>query len=123
MKTSRRSIAVLVLLVLGVGAANQWWVGRHQSGLGESMAALAQPGDIHMLSSQTCAICVETRWWLQRHHVRFTECTIETDSACAAQFEAVRAPGTPVLLVRGQPQLGFDAQRVIDALRRGGPAS
>jgi hypothetical protein len=25
--------------------------------------------------------------------------------------------------VRGQPQLGFDAQRVIDALQRGGPAS
>ena len=123
MKTSRRSIVVLVLLVLGVSAANQWWVGRHQSGLGERLAALAQPGDLHMLSSQTCAICVEARWWLQRHNVSFTESTIETDSACAAQFEAARAPGTPVMMVRGQPQLGFDAQRVIDALQRRDPAS
>jgi glutaredoxin len=123
MTKQRRSIAVLVALVLGIGVANQWWVGRQQAGLGERMAALARPGDIHMLSSETCVICARTRIWLQQHDVSFTECTIETDSACAAQFEAARAPGTPVLLVRGQPQLGFDAQRVIDALQRGAPPS
>jgi hypothetical protein len=55
--------------------------------------------------------------------VAFDECFIETDAACAARFEALRAPGTPVLLVRGQLQTGFDAQRVLGALSRGAPAS
>ncbi len=123
MKPGRRAIAGLVLLVLAIGAANQWWAKRQQAGLGEQLAALALAGDLQMLSSQTCAICVETRAWLRRHDVTFSECTIETDAACAAQFAAARAPGTPVMLVRGQAQLGFDAQRVIDALRRKAPAS
>ena len=123
MTQNRRSIIVLVVLVLGISTANQWWVGRHEASQGERLAALAQPGDLHMLSSQTCAICREARLWLQRHQVRFSECIIETDAACAAQFEASRAPGTPVMLVRGQPQLGFDAQRIIDTLGRAAPAS
>ena len=123
MKASRRSIIVLVLLVLGIGVANQWWSGRHQADLGARLAALAQPGDLHMLSSQTCAICTASRLWMERHRVSFSECIIETDAACAAQFEATRAPGTPVMLVRDQPQLGFDAQRIIDTLNRAAPRS
>ncbi|MCU0966750.1 MAG: hypothetical protein MUF08_17270 [Burkholderiaceae bacterium] len=60
---------------------------------------------------------------MRQHEVAFDECFIETDAACAARFEALRAPGTPVLLVRGQLQTGFDAQRVLGALSRGAPAS
>jgi glutaredoxin len=77
---------------------------------------LAAPGDIRMLSSTTCAYCAAARHWLQQHGVRFGECFIETDADCAAQYQAARAPGTPVLLVAGQAQLGFNAQRVHDAL-------
>ena len=87
------------------------------------MAALAQTGDIQMLSSNTCAYCAVARQWMQQHGVAFGECFIDTDKSCAAQFEAARAPGTPVVLVRGQPQVGFDAQRVLGALRRGGGTS
>jgi glutaredoxin len=85
------------------------------------MAALARPGDIRMLSSRSCVYCIAARQWMQQHGVGFSECFIETDEACAAQFEAARAPGTPLLLVRGQAQLGFDVQRVLDSLGR--PAS
>ena len=82
------------------------------------MAALAQTGDIQMLSSNTCAYCAVARQWMQQHSVAFSECFIETDKVCAAQFDAVRAPGTPLLMVRGQPQVGFDAQRVLGTLSR-----
>jgi hypothetical protein len=34
------------------------------------------------------------------------------------QFEALRAAGTPVLLVRGQPQLGFNPQRLLQTLQQ-----
>ena len=60
---------------------------------------------------------------MQQHDVPFSECFIERDTACAAQFEAARAPGTPVLLVRGQALVGFDAQRVRDTLSGAAPAS
>jgi glutaredoxin len=115
----RRALLGLAALVLGVGAAQRWWAGRSEAGLGEALAARAAPGDIRMLSSTTCGYCTAARRWLQQHGVPFSECFIETDAACAAEFEAVRAPGTPVVVVRGRPQLGFDAQRVLDALARG----
>ena len=117
MSTSRRSIFGLLLLVAAVSAATQWWAGHSQARLGEKMSALAQPGDIQMLSSTTCAFCTVARRWMQKHEVTFSECFIEKDAACAARFEAVRGPGTPMLLVRGQTQTGFDAQRVLDALQ------
>jgi glutaredoxin len=123
MGTNRRSIFGLILLVLAVSAASQWWAGRSQAQLGEKLSALARPGDIKMLSSTTCAYCSVARQWMRQHEVAFDECLIETDAACAARFEALRAPGTPVLLVRGQLQTGFDAQRVLGALSRGAPAS
>ena len=57
------------------------------------------------------------RAWLTEHQVAFSECFIETDRECAFRFEAVRGQGTPVLLVRGQVMLGFDAERVARALK------
>jgi glutaredoxin len=116
-RPSLRSLLGLAVLVVTVSAASQWWAGHSQARTGERLAALARDGDIVMLSSHTCALCAVARQWLQRHEVRFSECFIETDKDCAAQFQATRAPGTPVLLVRGQAQVGFDARRVLDALR------
>jgi arsenate reductase-like glutaredoxin family protein len=89
----RRALLGLAALVLGVGAAQRWWAGRSQRN--------------------------SARRWLQQHGVPLSKCVIETDPACAAAFEAVRTAGTPVVVVRGRPQLGFDAQRVLDALPRG----
>jgi len=119
-QASRRSLLGLVALVMAVSAVSQWWAGRHDAALGPQLAALARPGDIHMVSSTTCAYCTVARQFLQRHGVAFSECFIERDAACAAQFAAARAPGTPLLLVRGRPMVGFDAQRIQATLARGG---
>lgn len=113
----RRAIALLVVLVLAVGGAMQWWQGRSQERLGAQLAALAQPGDIHMLSSLTCTFCAAARQWLTEHDVGFNECFIERDTQCRTVYDATGARGTPTLLVRGQVQLGFDAERVLAALR------
>ena len=116
MKASPRSLFGLLVLIVAVGAAQQWWANRHASAIGAEVAALARPGDIHMLSSDTCAVCVAARAWFTVNHIAFSECSIERDAACRADFEATRAPGTPVVVVRGRPQVGFSPERLRLAL-------
>jgi hypothetical protein len=116
MQTSRRSLWGLVVMVLAISAVSSWWNQRHEANLGRQVAALAGPGDLHMVSSETCAICLLARQWFEANEVAFTECFIERDEACRSQFDALRAPGTPVILVRGQPQLGFDPARLLASL-------
>ncbi len=116
MSTSRPSLWGLLLLVLTVSAGSQWWARHSQQDLGQQISAVAAPGDVRMLSSDSCAQCVVARNWLKEHDVPFTECSIERDPACQQLFEATRSPGTPVMLVRGQPQVGFSPQRVLQRL-------
>ena len=120
MKTSRKQLLGLALLVLAVSAANRWWVARHDDAQGQQLAALARPGDIRMISSEHCVICLQARNWLLSNQVAFSECLIERDAACRADFDALGAAGTPVMVVRGQPQLGFNAERLRLALARPG---
>lgn len=119
MKATRRDLLVLGTLVLGITAASQWWAQHQASQLGRQVAAMAGPGDIRMLASVTCSICVVARRWFDEHQVAYTECLIERDVSCKAEFEARRAVGTPLMLVRGQPQLGFNPERLRAALQPG----
>jgi hypothetical protein len=109
----------LGLIVLAAWGAQQWWRSAHQQQLGQQVAALVRAGDIRMLSSESCGICTVARGWFAQNGVVFSECFIERDTACRNEFEALRAAGTPVLLVRGQPQLGFNPQRLLKALQQG----
>lgn len=113
-----RSFIGLVALILVVGAATEGWRVWSERSVGREVAALARPGDIFMISSDTCVYCAQARAWFNAHDVPFGECSIERDAACAARFAALLAPGTPVILVRERPQVGFSPPRVAEALRR-----
>ena len=113
---ARRRWLLPVLLALAAWAALQGWQSHRQGRVGDVLAASARPGDILMLSSQTCVYCDQARRWLERHRVSFTECFIERDIACANAYRAQGEPGTPTLLVRGQQLVGFDPQQVARAL-------
>lgn len=115
---SRRSLLALGALLFAVSTVQTWWADRHDDRLGSSVAALAAPGDIRMLSSETCAICQLARQWLLEHRVPFSECLIERDPVCRADLEATGAPGTPVFVVHGRPQVGFNAEALKQALER-----
>ncbi len=120
MRATARELVSLAALVLAVGGLTQWWASRqelqHGARLGAQVAVLAGPGDIRMLGSEVCAACKVARHWFAEHEVPFKECSIERDSACRADFQATQASGTPVLLVRGQAQVGFSPDRVLAAL-------
>ncbi len=92
---------------------------RTEKQVGTALAALAKPGDIVMLSSETCTYCEQARRWLTENRVPFSECFIEKDAACADSYRAQQAQGTPTLLVRGQRQVGFDPGRITQALGGG----
>ncbi|MFY7972772.1 MAG: hypothetical protein ACOVOT_00025 [Rubrivivax sp.] len=118
-RASPKALLGLVLLVLAVSLAQQWWAGRHEQRLGAQVASLARDGDIRVLSSENCAICSVARLWLRENKVLHSECLIERDSVCRAQHEAMRATGTPVLVVRGQPLQGWNPELLLVALQRG----
>ena len=109
----------LFLLLAGVTLGLQAWQDRRQQALGDRIAAAAAPGDQHKKTSTTSGICTQARRWFTEHEVAFSECFVERDAACRAEFERLQAPGTPVILVRGRPQLGFSPPRIAERL---GPA-
>jgi glutaredoxin len=117
-RSAGSSLFGLLILVLAVGAASQWWTTRRQTEAGAAVAAQARPGDIRMLSSETCSICASARAWFDRHQVPYTECLIERDPACRQTFDATGSPGTPVIQIRNQTQIGFDPARIREALEQ-----
>ncbi len=110
--SSLRRFAPPLLLAGAAWAGVQLLNTSSEDRLGRELAASARPGDIVMLSSETCPYCTQARLWLTHHRVTFSECFIERDAACAARYEALQSPGTPTLVVRGKRQIGFDARRV-----------
>lgn len=108
------SLALLLVAVWGATQALQRWSAHR---LGSEAAAHAKPGDIQMISSVTCVYCAQARAWFTEQSIPFSECFVERDAACAAQYRGLLAPGTPVIVVRGQPQVGFNSQRLVAALR------
>ena len=107
------SLAVIVGLVYG---GVQLLQGRHNGQQAQALRATAKPGDIVMLSSQTCPYCERARSWMSEQRVPFKECMIETDAACLAEFQARGGLGTPTMVVRGRTVVGFDPARVAEIL-------
>ena len=106
----------LMAVMLCASAAMHSFTAWSRARLGAAVAENARAGDIHMLASVTCVYCAEARAWFHAHRVPFTECLIENDTRCADSYRALMSPGTPVMLVRGRPLVGFSAQAVADAL-------
>jgi glutaredoxin len=104
----------LLLAVVTLGL--QAWQDHREQDVGQRIAAAVAPGELRMISSEICGICTQARRWFTEHEVAFSECFVERDAACRAEFEMLRAPGTPVILVRGRPQLGFSPPRIAESL-------
>ena len=119
MKQMLRRIAPLALVIAAVWTGTQLLHSFGSERIGREMASTAKSGDILMMSSLTCEYCLQARTYFNEHKIAFTECFIERDEACAAAYKALQSPGTPMLVVRGQRQVGFSAERVVQRLREG----
>jgi glutaredoxin len=106
-------LAVVALAWLG----SQAWCGHVADRDGELLARHVQPGDIRMLSSETCPYCLAARRWMKQEGIPFQECFIERGSQCLADYQAQGGVGTPTLIVRGQRVIGFDRGRLLEILK------
>lgn len=112
-----------LLVVIALTAAASWaWRSHVSSRDGEQLAARVQPGDIRMISSETCGWCAAARRWMKQEGIAFDECFIERDSQCQADYQALGGMGTPTLVVRGHTVLGFDRARILDILEQAEPS-
>lgn len=112
-----------LFLVVGVAwLAATAWRGHVAAQDGERLVQHVQPGDIRMISSETCGYCIAARRWMTEQRIPFDECLIERDAQCLADYQALGAVGTPTLLVRGQRVIGFDRARLLQILERAEPS-
>ena len=111
-----------LLAVIGITALASWaWRSHVAAADGELLAQRVKPGDIRMISSETCGWCTAARRWMQGEGVPFSECFIERDAQCLADYQALGGMGTPTLIVRGQKVLGFDRARILEILEQAEP--
>lgn len=113
----RKDLWVLLALVAGFVGLSQWAGGRQADAQAEQLRALARPGDILMLSSETCVFCKRAHAWLSEQQVPFRECLVERDGACMAEYQARGARGTPTFVVRDHTVIGFDRPRIVELLQ------
>ena len=107
-----------LLVVIALTVAASWaWRSHVASQDGELLAGRVKPGDIRMISSETCPYCLAARRWMTAQQVPFSECFIERDAQCLADYQALGAAGTPTLVVRGQRVIGFDRARLLEILK------
>lgn len=116
----RRQLIGLAVLLLALTAGSEAWRQHAAGRWGEPLAARARPGDIQLISSVNCPFCTRARQYLTEHAVPFDECFIERDATCLQRFHALGGAGTPLVLVRGQVQLGFVPEDVARVLGAGG---
>lgn len=112
-----------LLVVVAVTALASWaWRGHVAADDAAILRQQARPGDIRMMSSETCPWCLAARRWMTQERIPFQECFIERDATCLADYQALGAAGTPTLVVRGQRVIGFDRQGMVAALAVSPPA-
>lgn len=104
-------ISLLAVAALAWGGSAAWrsHVARDD---GEALVQRVKPGDIRMISSETCPYCLAARRWMTQQGIPFKECFVERDAQCLADYQALGAMGTPTMVVRGERVIGFDRARI-----------
>ncbi|MGM9484094.1 glutaredoxin family protein [Roseateles sp. NT4] len=109
-------ISLFVVIALA-WAGSTVWRERVAGQDGLMLAQRVRPGDIRMISSETCPYCLAARRWMTQEGIPFQECFIEREARCLADYQAQGSVGTPTLIVRGQRVIGFDRARLLEILK------
>jgi glutaredoxin len=105
-------IALVALAWGGTQGLSLWQDARAASAIREH----SQRVDITLYTTSTCPYCAQAKAWLKRHEVRWRECNVETDAACARTYAEQGAPGVPLVRAGERWHLGFHAPWLAEAL-------
>lgn len=111
---SWKSLAVLLVVIVGGSQAWSWWQGEQSAALVKRLAA---PGSIIMYTTSSCPYCARARQWLTQHAIPWRECNVELERPCQLAYEAQGAPGVPLMQANGHWHLGFDPAWLGQALQ------
>jgi len=86
------------------------------------VASTVRAEQVVMYSTTECGNCAQAKSWLSSYGFAFTECNMSVESRCVGEFQALRASGTPYLVVRGprgehHMKDGFDSDEFLAALQ------
>ena len=77
--------------------------------------------DVTIYTSPTCGYCHQAKRYLADRGVAFAERDVSVDRAAAEEIVRLTGQmGVPVIVVDGQPVIGFDRARLDQLLARGG---
>lgn len=65
-----------------------------------SLASSMSADDVVIYTQPGCAYCELAKRWLDEHGFQYTECDIQADSHCAAEFKRYLGTGTPYVVTR-----------------------
>lgn len=107
-------LAVIMLVFVGGSKGLRWWT---QEKAATMVKAHATAGDITMYATASCIYCVKARIWMADHQVPWQECDVELNAICRQTYASQGSPGTPLMQVKGQWHLGFDAEWLSRAIQ------
>lgn len=116
-RTSFKSLMGLALVMLLAWGAREVLVHRQDSQQGQDVRVKVRAGDIVMYTTDTCPYCAKAREWLTEQKVPWRDCNVDHETQCRADYEAKGSPGVPLMKVRGQWQLGFDPDWLVQTLQ------
>lgn len=86
-----------------------------------ALAASTSAADVTIYTTSWCPNCRNATRWMREQGFAFTECDVERDPACTAQWQRLDGHGVPVLTVRGHVMKdGFDSDEFVAALKAKG---
>lgn len=118
---SWKSLAAIVLIVVGGMQGWSWWQGERAAAVIKQHARAAS--DITLYTTSTCIYCAKAHAWLTQHDISWRECNVEQDAACMKTYDDHGAPGTPLVSVNGQWRLGFDPEWIGQVLAQAKPSA
>ncbi len=74
--------------------------------------------NVVVYTSNTCPYCTLAKNYLEDKEVAYTEKNVQTDRAARQELMSMGHMGVPVIVIDGEEIVGFDKEKIDEALSR-----
>ncbi|NLN15499.1 MAG: glutaredoxin family protein [Tissierellia bacterium] len=72
--------------------------------------------DVVVYTSNTCPYCTLAKNYLEEKGIQYTEKNVQTDKVARQELMSMGHMGVPVLVIDGEEIVGFDKEKIDEAL-------